>query len=354
MPAPTFLARSLTDLIALRACASELPPLLSGSGLIPAATQPNDAAVHTGAAEFGDKLLTLTYADVQRAVDRLCHHYAEPSLGLAHPGLSGSGSATEVPPEKIVAVLTSTAIDESLLEIALAKMGLAALLLSVNNSVAAVAHLCKLTASHHLVYGTRYASVAKEAQALLRAEGYELVLLPERRFPLWGPGGIRESPIAPYPARLAPAEEAKRTAVVLHSSGSTGFPKPVYITHYGMIANLAPSLPETGFSALPLFHGFGHFSVFRCIYHGKTFTLMPPHLPLTSANICRIIRASPSPPRQHFAVPYVLKMLAETEEGLETLASFDTVSYAGAAVPVGPLHSSMNHANGTRTIWATA
>jgi hypothetical protein len=73
---------------------------------------------------------------------------------------------------------------------------------------------------------------------------------------------------------------------------------------------------------------------FRCIYHGQPFTLHPPHIPLTSGNICRVIRSSPSPPTQHFAVPYVLKLLAETEEGTETLAGFEAVSFAGAAVPV--------------------
>lgn len=61
---------------------------------------------------------------------------------------------------------------------------------------------------------------------------------------------------------------------------------------------------------------------------------MPPNLPLTSANICKIIRASPTPPVQHFAVPYVLKLLGETEEGVQTLADFEAVSFAGAAVPV--------------------
>lgn len=60
---------------------------------------------------------------------------------------------------------------------------------------------------------------------------------------------------------------------------------------------------------------------------------MPPHLPLTSANICRVIRNSPTPPTQHFAVPYVLKLLGETDEGVETLAAFEAVSFAGAAVP---------------------
>ncbi|KAL7418303.1 hypothetical protein Q5752_006759 [Cryptotrichosporon argae] len=307
MPVPTFHARSLTELVALRA-----------------ATQADEPAVHTGAAEFGDELQTLTYSDILRAVDRLAAYYASLGLVLA---------TSDVPPTRVIAVLTSTAIDESLLEIALAKLGFTALLLSVNNSVAAVAHLCKQTSSSHLIYGTKHAAASAEAQQLLHEQGYDLDLVAEQRFPLWGPGGVRDAKIAPFPARLSPDQETRRPCVILHSSGSTGFPKPVYITHYGLIANAAQSLPKTGFSALPLFHGFGHFSIFRCIYHGMTFTLMPPHLPLTSANICRIIRSSPTPPVQHFAVPYVLKLLAETEEGTRTLAGFEAVSFAGAAVP---------------------
>lgn len=62
-------------------------------------------------------------------------------------------------------------------------------------------------------------------------------------------------------------------------------------------------------------------------------TLYPPHLPLTSANICKVIEASP-PVTQCFAVPYVIKLLAETPEGIKALANFDIVGFAGAALPV--------------------
>lgn len=36
---------------------------------------------------------------------------------------------------------------------------------------------------------------------------------------------------------------------------------------------------------------------------------------------------------QHFAVPYVLKLLAESAAGVASLASMEAVSFAGAAVP---------------------
>lgn len=129
-------------------------------------------------------------------------------------------SPGEIPPVRIIAVLTSSAIDESLLEMALAKVGLTALLLSVNNSVPAVAHLIKLTKSTHLVYGSKFHNEAKEAQHILASEGYEIDILPDTRFPLWGPEGVAASQIKPYPPVLTPEQETDRPAVILHSSGS--------------------------------------------------------------------------------------------------------------------------------------
>lgn len=327
MPVPTFVAQSLTELIAARAGECRKVDARSSADLPSfAASQPDSPAVHTGAAPFGDQLQTLTYAQIQRAVDRLAAHYAS-----LQPDLDPQ--SVNEPPERVIAVLVSTAIDESLLEIALAKLGLTPLLLSVNNSAAAVAHLVEQTRSTHLLYGPKFEETAKEAQSLLASRGYTVPLIKEHRYPLWGKGGVDDAAIARWPARLTPSQERSRTCVILHSSGSTGFPKPVYVTHYGLIANIAQALAKSGFSALPLFHGFGHFSIFRCFYYAKPFTLFPPHLPLTSRNICRVIASSPDPPEQHFAVPYVLKLLAETEEGTRALAAFDAVSFAGAAVP---------------------
>jgi acyl-coenzyme A synthetase/AMP-(fatty) acid ligase len=152
---------------------------------------------------------TFSYSQISRAVDRLARHYSFLAT-----------STTSPPPERVIAVLVSTAVDESLLEIALAKLGLTALLLSVNNSPAAVAHLVKQTKSSHLIYGPKFEQTAQEVEDSLRHEGVDVGIVPEKRFPLWGPDGVDEAKIEGLPPRLTPDEERMRTCVILHSSGS--------------------------------------------------------------------------------------------------------------------------------------
>ncbi|KAJ3986293.1 L-aminoadipate-semialdehyde dehydrogenase [Lentinula detonsa] len=310
MPAVVFKAKSTTELLDIRA-----------------SEQPNDPAIYTGIPEPDGslKLRSLAFADVLKAVDRIAWYYS--SLGIAPKVAPGN-----IPPIRTIAVFVTSSIDETLLELALAKMGLTAFLLSVNNSVAAVAHLTKATNATHLIYSPKFVEEAKEAQALLREQGVAIRIIEDMRYPLWGPQGAANAAIKSFPPVLTPDQEVSRPAIYLHSSGSTGFPKPVCVTHYGLIANIAINQNKPGFSTLPVFHGYGHFALFRCMYPGQPFTLFPPHLPLTSTNICAVHEQSPDT-RQCFAVPYVIKLLGETEEGTKMLASFDVVSYAGAPLP---------------------
>lgn len=59
MPSPKFHSRSLTELIALREGESELRIDIVAIAEPRTDTQPVDPAVHTGAAEFGERLMTL-------------------------------------------------------------------------------------------------------------------------------------------------------------------------------------------------------------------------------------------------------------------------------------------------------
>lgn len=159
------------------------------------------------------------YAQIARVVDRLAAYYAPLATTVKAPGV----------PEQVISVLISTAIDESLLEIALAKLGLTPLLLSVNNSPAAVAHLVKQTKSTHLIYGPKFRETAQEVERQLAGEGVTVEILAEKRFPLWGKDGVDEAFIEEVTPRLSPDHEASRTCVILHSSGSVRAPSGVVI-----------------------------------------------------------------------------------------------------------------------------
>lgn len=121
---------------------------------------------------------------------------------------------------RTIAVFVTSSIDETLLELALTKMGLTALLLSVNNSVAAVAHLCKITNATHLIYSPKFTEEAKEAQDLLKNQEIDIGIIEDMRYPLWGSQGAANVLIKPFPPALTPDQEVSRLAIYLHSSGS--------------------------------------------------------------------------------------------------------------------------------------
>nr|ODN89401.1 hypothetical protein L203_02111 [Cryptococcus depauperatus CBS 7841] len=111
MPDSSFAAQSITQLIELGAAVLRVTYYKSSQGSPP--EHPNC-----------DK-----YSDIARGVNRLVAHYAALQI---QPMMA----AGEISPERIFVVLTSAAIDETLLEVALVKLGLASLLLSVNKKQA--------------------------------------------------------------------------------------------------------------------------------------------------------------------------------------------------------------------------
>jgi acyl-CoA synthetase (AMP-forming)/AMP-acid ligase II len=230
MPGIAYHVQSLTELIAKRAREQPDQEALYTAPPPPASDHassdgPIDLRALTSVYPPRPLALILTssllhrYAQLARAVDRVAHHNA--ALGLVAPRVSPDTPASALLPVPVVAVLVSSAIDETVLEIALAKAGLAALLLSVNNSAAAVAHLCRRTTASRLIYGPKYAGVAEEARKICAEDGGAVLeLVAEKRFPLWGEGGVDDAKIEPFEPVYTPQQERERPAVILHSSGS--------------------------------------------------------------------------------------------------------------------------------------
>ncbi|KAG2146015.1 putative aminoadipate reductase [Suillus bovinus] len=122
-------------------------------------------------------------------------------------------------------------------------------------------------------------------------------------------------------------------ATIIHSSGSTGFPKPIIATNKAAVGNCAMNFGLTSLSTLPLYHGNGHSNVYRAIHAAKPMYLFPTGLiPLTSTNVIKLLEQAPDV-EALFGVPLALKLLAETTEGLQVLKSLKLVTFGGSPCP---------------------
>lgn len=132
-------------------------------------------------------------------------------------------------------------------------------------------------------------------------------------------------------------------AYLHHTSGtSTGLPKPIAQTHraaVGVLPTLADS-NKTTFTTTPLYHG-GVADCFRAWTSGALIWLFPgKEVPITTATVLcslkcaqRISNLSIPPVKYFSCVPYILKMLAADETGLNALRGMDLVGVGGAALP---------------------
>jgi UDP-glucose 4-epimerase len=128
-----------------------------------------------------------------------------------------------------------------------------------------------------------------------------------------------------------PYKETAKNIVIIHSSGSTGLPKPIYLTNRSCLAAFSTNLDRKALMTQPLFHSFGFYETFRSIYSGKPMYYFNYAFPLTKQNITATLEAVK--PDLLFCVPYVLKLLGESKEGIEALARINLVMYGGSACP---------------------
>lgn len=125
--------------------------------------------------------------------------------------------------------------------------------------------------------------------------------------------------------------EGNKMAFIVHSSGSTGFPKPIFLSNLQCLANFRKSFALRAFCTSPLFHSHGLNELFRALYTRTAMYLGNYALPITSQNLIEAM--SVAKPELVCAVPYVLKLLAEKPEGIRTLANAKLVLYAGSSCP---------------------
>ncbi|GKZ72631.1 putative NRPS-like protein biosynthetic cluster [Aspergillus niger] len=228
-------------------------------------------------------------------------------------------------PVQVVGLLGPSDFEYMITLLAISRLGHTVLLLSTRIAEDAYVSLIENTKAAFLItypsfqaVGERVASrTAIVQQPVLTSENYDF------------PGA---DTLSLPPTQLEGSVEAKHICWIIHSSGSTGHPKPIYQTHAGALKNYANNFGLRGFITLPLFHAHGISCLFRAMHSQKLIYLYNANLPLTAPHLLATLK-------DHqeieilYAVPYALKLLSESDEGLHMMARLELVMFGGSSCP---------------------
>lgn len=227
--------------------------------------------------------------------------------------------------------------------LALMKLGHPVLLIAPQCSASAISHLCKTCSVQDLIYDAQYEDLARNALSECTENADFLNIIPH---PFAGQDvfEVIGTPPTSSPSRSPVAEDVD-VAYLHHTSGtSSGVPKPIAQSHRAAVGAL-PILDgrhAATFTTTPLYHG-GIADLFRAWTSNALIWLFPgKQLPITATNVCKCLEVAMGcvesglcPPVKYFSsVPYILQMMASSEEGLRRLQNMDIVGVGGAALPI--------------------
>ncbi|KAK5302893.1 hypothetical protein LTR99_005850 [Exophiala xenobiotica] len=255
-----------------------------------------------------------TVKTVDRYVDAACWWYQRQGLQPADPTLADA---------PVVALLTPSCLDAIISFFALNRLGWAVLFLSTRLTAPAYVSLMRLADCTTIVAPPMYETVIQEMRSETQLTSIRRIDQKDYRSAVNVPKFLRE--------RCDMQKESKKVAWIIHSSGSTGFPKPIFITNFGCLANFQKGLGFRSFTVSPLFHSHALMEFGRAIYAKRPMFFGNHQLPVTRQNLLAALRVAKA--EMVCAVPYVLKLLAEKDEGIAELAKAKVVMYGGSACP---------------------
>ncbi|KAJ3557841.1 hypothetical protein NPX13_g9845 [Xylaria arbuscula] len=251
-----------------------------------------------------------------RSVDRYVDAAAEK---LQQLGLAPVDPSLEKPP--VIGILCQSGLHVVITIIALSRLGYTVFLISTRLASPALDRLIELTGCSAILttpnFHATLAEVPKERRPTI--------------IPILSHADYYRKDAPPF-VRFYDAEfESKKVAIILHSSGSTGLPKPIWMSHRSCIGAFGVNMNMRCLLTSPLFHSHGFYEVFRAIFAKKTIYLANYSLPLTRQNLLEIL--GHVKPELFHCVPYVIKLLAESDTGVRALAKVEVVLFAGSSCP---------------------
>ncbi|KAI5284911.1 putative NRPS-like protein biosynthetic cluster, partial [Ascosphaera aggregata] len=247
--------------------------------------------------------------DINQFIDAAVKHFISFGLGPSEPGH-----------KKTVALLSISDLDMFVTFFALSRLGHTVLLLSVRLPPSAIEKLMQETESTHLVYST--ATQIRQTVANFNKDVMSLYELPTR--------ATYDVPLttALFSREFDRDSESVKPCLILHSSGSTGFPKPITLTHRAVCNLVFYPLEMKSFTTFPLFHMGGLFSILVPVYQGSTLILPNPLVPQTAESIATVIEATK--PEWTATVPYLLSHMVQSERGIAALRTLKSLVTGGS------------------------
>lgn len=147
---------------------------------------------------------------------------------------------------------------------------------------------------------------------------------------------------APVDSLTVYPEDVDREILLMHSSGTTGLPKPIALTHRQLVFAVSHGAFDTeeeaqgvNISTLPLFHGFGLLAPGLSMSIGKTVCFPSPDRFANAQHIVQLIESSNA--AGMMTVPFLLEDIVSLPngEGTTALAKLDFVATGGSALSAG-------------------
>ncbi|KAH9851221.1 acetyl-CoA synthetase-like protein [Lenzites betulinus] len=271
------------------------------------------------------------YRGIRKAATISANHYQRSADYYAQ--WQADKSENEPPVVGILAVAES--ISFYTLKVGLMYIGVTPFPISIRNSAIGVAHLVSKTGVRQMFISADPAMqrLAHEAIELLRKDNYELELIPMPSFEdLYGPGGDDA---------LVPMGKVshENVAIILHSSGSTAFPKPIKFLDknfkkWGSFLSYGEAdLCGIRLSAqpVPMFHVMGSQMIVWTLFVGTVWGVFEPRTPpIVSTPEVVLDSIMDTRCKILYIVPAFLEAWAPDPKKMEKLKTLRAIIYAGA------------------------